>query len=377
MAHHFDTEKTTWLHSKMNTRPIRYGVTPRSRSGGGAALTDSRNVENLTHPVHHLINSRMSSDFSIVSAFNHALQSDLDIPMPIAAIFALSEMIAQSKAETTSELMESIKMASEEVKASLANPIPATAGLELFMRFVTTKNWAGGDFEAHKQNLIHAALEFANNTVPNCRERITHLLMPFIKDDSVILTHGYSRVVMQVLLSAAKVHGKRMSVYVTESRPTGQGLQTYKRLREEGIPCTVVLDSAVAYLMHRVDMCLLGGEAVVESGGIFNAVGSYQIGIIAKAAKKPVFAVAESFKFLRLFPLSQYDVPITARHLPLPTWEESYEAPEDNRMTPAMEAMNPLIDYTLPELLTFIVSDVGILTPSGVSDALLAVYGDN
>ena len=77
-------------------------VTPRSRSGGGAALTDSRNVENLTHPVHHLINSRMSSDFSIVSAFNHALQSDLDIPMPIAAIFALSEMIAQSKAETLS-----------------------------------------------------------------------------------------------------------------------------------------------------------------------------------------------------------------------------------------------------------------------------------
>mgnify|MGYP001760993979 FL=1 len=90
-----------------------------------------------------------------------------------------------------------------------------------------------------------------------------------------------------------------------------------------------------------------------------------------------MFAVAESFKFLRLFPLSQYDVPITARHLPLPTSEESYEAPEDNRMTPAMEAMNPLIDYTLPELLTFIVSDVGILTPSGVSDALLAVYGDN
>ena len=46
-------------------------------------------------------------------------------------------------------------------------------------------------------------------------------------------------------------------------------------------------------------------------------------------------------------------------------------------MTPEMEALNPLIDYTLPELVTFIVSDIGILTPSGVSDALLAVYGGN
>lgn len=64
--------------------------------------------------------------------------------MPIAAIFALSEMIEKSNVATTAELMESVKAASEELKASLSNPIPATAGLELFMRFVTTKNWAGG-----------------------------------------------------------------------------------------------------------------------------------------------------------------------------------------------------------------------------------------
>ena len=115
-------------------------------------------------------------DFSIIESFHHALEEDKDRPMPIAAIFALSDMILQSRAGTTSELMESIKMASEELKASLPNPIPATAGLELYMRFVTTKNWAGGDFEAHKRSLIHTALEFAQNTVPNCRERITYLL---------------------------------------------------------------------------------------------------------------------------------------------------------------------------------------------------------
>lgn len=84
------------------------------------------------------------TEFSIVDSFHQAMQEDVDRPMPIAAIFALSDMISQSKAATTSELMESIKEASEELKASLANPIPATAGLELYMRFVITKNWAGG-----------------------------------------------------------------------------------------------------------------------------------------------------------------------------------------------------------------------------------------
>jgi len=81
--------------------------------------------------------------------------------------------------------------------------------------------------------------------------------------------------------------------------------------------------------MDKVDFVLVGSEAVVESGGLINAVGSNQMAIIAKAANKPFYALAErcvaqlgflqgtlvddlcfsSYKFHRLFPLSQYDLP--------------------------------------------------------------------
>lgn len=90
----------------------------------------------------------------------------------------------------------------------------------------------------------------------------------------------------------------------------------------------MILDSAVAYVMDKVDFVLVGSEAVVESGGLVNAVGSNQIAIIARAAHKPFYALAEryfyllliikikkisifyySYKFHRLFPLSQYDLP--------------------------------------------------------------------
>lgn len=43
-------------------------------------------------------------------------------------------------------------------------------------------------------------------------------------------------------------------------------MKTHQFLTANGIPCTVVLDSAVAYVMERVDMVLVGSEAVVESG---------------------------------------------------------------------------------------------------------------
>ncbi len=70
-------------------------------------------------------------------------------------------------------------------------------------------------------------------------------------------------------------------------------LKTYEVLTAAGIPCTVVLDSAVAYVMDKVDFVLVGSEAVVESGGLINALGSNQMAIIAKAENKPFYALAE------------------------------------------------------------------------------------
>ena len=58
----------------------------------------------------------------------------------------------------------------------------------------------------------------------------------------------------------------------------------------------MVLDSAVAYVMDSVDFVLVGSEAVVESGGLINAVGSNQIAILAHAARKPFYALAERYE---------------------------------------------------------------------------------
>lgn len=102
-------------------------------------------------------------------------------------------------------------------------------------------------------------------------------------------------------------------VFVTEARPGGLGyvmspcgtslinqsgffrIKTAEALTAAGVPSTVILDSAVAYVMDKVDFVLVGSEAVVESGGLVNAVGSNQIAIIARAANKPFYALAERY----------------------------------------------------------------------------------
>lgn len=52
-------------------------------------------------------------------------------------------------------------------------------------------------------------------------------------------------------------------------------------------------------------------------------IGTNQIAVCAKAQNKPFYVVAESFKFVRLFPLNQQDVPdkFKVREIQLASWQ--------------------------------------------------------
>jgi len=164
-------------------------------------------------------------------------------------------------------------------------------------------------------------------------------------------------------LKTAAQENKRFTVFVTESNPNQSGYKLKEDLEAVGIPTTVILDAAVGYIMEQVDLVMLGAEGVVESGGIINKIGSYPIAITAKAMNKPVYVIAESFKFVRSFPLNQKDVPNHFKFRASVLRSGVDLGPE-----------HPLVDYTPPQYLDLMVTDLGVLTPSAVSDELIKLY---
>ena len=48
--------------------------------------------------------------------------------------------------------------------------------------------------------------------------------------------------------------------------------------------------------MDEVDMVFVGADGIVESGGIINMMGTYQIALVAHSMNKPVYVAAESYK---------------------------------------------------------------------------------
>ncbi|KAH1196239.1 Translation initiation factor eIF-2B subunit alpha [Glycine max] len=269
--------------------------------------------------------------FSVIDQFN-SWRKQPHLAEAVAAIRALAAVIRSSQATTMMQLEIELKKASDSLKSWDTSSISLTAGCDLFMRYVTrTSALEYEDFNSAKSRLIERAEKPA-------------------------------KVVFEVLKLAAQ-NNKLFRVFCTEGRPDRTGLRLSNELAKLDVPVKLLIDSAVAYTMDEVDMVFVGADGVVESGGIINMMGTYQIALVAHSMNKPVYVAAESYKFARLYPLDQKDLAPALRPI-------DFGVPIPSKV----EVERSARDYTPPQYLTLLFTDLGVLTPSVVSDELIQLY---
>ncbi|XP_045466040.1 translation initiation factor eIF-2B subunit alpha [Harmonia axyridis] len=291
--------------------------------------------------------------------FCKIIKQNEDISVGVAAIKTLMEIIRKSETSTIQGLDENLKQAIIIMKNSNYPVAAINSGCELFRRFITLARLDTSTIEECKEILLNRGNIFIDK-LSKSRDKIVALSQDFIKDNNKILTHSRSRVVLQAFRNAAK-RNIQFEVFVTISEPDKAGLKLCKELEEDGIPCVPILDSAVAYTMEQVDFVMVGAECVAESGGIVNKVGTFNMAICAKELKKRFYVLVESFKFSRIFPLNNRDIP------------NEYKYINPDSITD-MKRTHPLVDYTPPSFINLLFTDLGILTTSGVSDELIRLY---
>ncbi|RLN84227.1 hypothetical protein BBJ28_00016064 [Nothophytophthora sp. Chile5] len=329
-----------------------------------------------------LTSSKSNATAPVVGDFLRYLE-DPDVAVAVAVIKALTGVIYRSEASTMMQMEGELQEAAQQLRGSQAaddeaaatrfhNSIATTAGCQLFLRYVTRCFLEFDDFDLCKSQLIDRGELFAETSLSS-RKRISEVGHNFIRDGMVrwrllgskVMTHGKSRVVISLLREAAKT--KFFSVFVTEGRSNASGVETAKQLAEVGIPTTVILDSAVGYYMEQMDIVIVGAEGVVENGGIVNSIGTYSAAVIAQALNKQFYVAAESYKFARLYPLTQRDVP--QKQMAAITADEKLDQTLKN-----VSFTSPFFDYTPPGYISLMFTDLGVLTPSAVSDELIKLY---
>lgn len=293
-------------------------------------------------------------DQELISSFYSLLCEE--VAVPVAAMNSLVRFIQRSQASTWMQLEKELIFAIECLKQSSTSldslrgrtTISLGSGCELFMKYVTRSfSIEEMEFNACKQELVRRGEKFAGISLKS-RSHIADIGHSFIQDGCTVLIHGNSRVVAALVLKAAL--SKMFNIILTEGRPLHDQTSTLqKQFADAGIPTKIVPDSAVAAVMEQVDLCLVGAEGVMENGGIINKLGTFQMGIVSKALKKPFYVAVESYKFARMYPLSQRDVAELCQS-------------------------NESVDFTPAEFITLLFTDLGVLTPAAVSDELIRLY---
>lgn len=174
-----------------------------------------------------------------------------------------------------------------------------------------------------------------------------------------LATAGYGTA-LGVVRSAWR-EGRLARVYASETRPRQQGAKlTSWECVHEGIPVTVITDNMAAHCMNRgmIDAVVVGADRIAANGDTANKIGTYSLALVAKAHNIP-FYVAAPLSTVDFELSNGMEIPIEERHP-----SEIYQIGETLVCPPGVEFYNPAFDVTPAKLITGIITEKGVVTPS-------------
>jgi methylthioribose-1-phosphate isomerase len=185
-----------------------------------------------------------------------------------------------------------------------------------------------------------------------------------IQDGDNILTHcnagalataGYGTALG--VIRAACEEGKKIHVYVDETRPVLQGARlTAWELMKENIPATLITDNMAGFLMKqgKLNKIIVGADRIAANGDAANKIGTYSLAVLAKEHAIP-FYIAAPLSTIDMSIQGGDEIPIEERNAEEVTSIRGVKiAPE------GIDVYNPAFDVTPNHYITAIITEAGI-----------------
>lgn len=157
---------------------------------------------------------------------------------------------------------------------------------------------------------------------------------------------------------AAAENGKKLKIYADETRPRLQGARlTAFELYEDGFDVTVICDSMSAFLMskEKIDAVITGADRIAANGDTANKIGTYGLAVAAKRHNVP-FYIAAPASTIDIGCKTGDDIPIEERDP-----DEIRQINRELIFPSAIPVWNPAFDVTPAELISGIITELGVL----------------
>ena len=160
------------------------------------------------------------------------------------------------------------------------------------------------------------------------------------------------------VIRAGVAQGRIGKVYAGETRPWQQGARlTAWELQQDGIPATLIADSAASHLMKTgaVQWVVVGADRICANGDTANKIGTYQLAIAARH---------HGAKFMVVAPSSTVDMATPngeAIHIEERDPAELLGIGGTRIVAEGVAAWNPVFDVTPASLIDAIVTEKGVI----------------
>ena len=282
----------------------------------------------------------------------------------IAAGFGLALCAFYSKATQARELISQLNVAADVLRKSRPTAVNLFWAIDRILR--TVNSIRDLDVSLIKQMVVSEAQKIAEEDIL-MNKKIASNGQRFVPDNANLFHHcntgalatgGYGTALG--VIRSAHESGKKIHVYVDETRPRLQGARlTSWELKQLGVPHTVIVDGASGHFMRntRIDACFVGCDRIASNGDVANKIGTYNLALVAFAHGVPFYSVG---------PTSTIDLSIACgEEIPI----EERDGREithvgDTQITPDnVQVANPAFDITPAKFITAIITNAGVACP--------------
>ncbi len=262
-----------------------------------------------------------------------------------------------------------LKVQLKQVSLEIGNARPTAVNLwNMLNHSLAVIDEFDGEVEELKIKLLTLAHKLADEDVET-NMRLSRFGAELINDGDHIVHHCNTGALATVdygtalgVIRMAHEQGKKIHVYVDETRPRLQGARlTAWELKQYGIPYDIITDSSSGHLMRMglVNKVFFGADRVAMNGDVANKIGSYMLALAAVDNKLPVYSV---------FPLSTVDKGIATGDEIEIEQRDAHEVLDISLkgeivVPRGASALNYAFDVTPHRLLTGLVTEYGVLYP--------------
>ncbi|MDP1716247.1 MAG: S-methyl-5-thioribose-1-phosphate isomerase [Anaerolineales bacterium] len=284
-----------------------------------------------------------------------------------AAAFGLALAGFESAANSTSGLLADLEPAAAVLKSARPTAVNLAWAVDRLMT-VAGKMKEERSADQLRQLILDEAQKLADEDV-KINKRMAEHGAALINDGDTIIHHCNTGALATVdwgtalgVIRTAHEQGKRIHVFVDETRPRLQGARlTAWELEQYGIPYEIISDNTAGYFLKagKVQKCFVGSDRTAANGDVANKIGTYMLALAAFDNGVPFYPVV---------PASTIDLSLAHGDL-IPIEERNPQEVlglefEGQRVAPQnAKARNIAFDVTPHRLVTAIVTENGVVYP--------------